>query len=220
MQDLPVAEHVEQAQGIVRHQSRRLRRNVFGLLGFVLVVSVLAGLLGIRLVAAQHAVAHAPTAEPAASAATSAAGTSYVLIGHVAPDFVLETWNTTPARSVHLTALRGKPIVVNFWASWCYPCQQESKVLEAGSLRFQPQGVVFLGVALNTPSADGQQFLHTYGITYPAGKASNTEIPVQYSLVALPQTVFINSQGRVVGRYMGQISESALAKNIQAILKQ
>src|SRR5579885_3012669 len=68
------------------------------------------------------------------------------LIGHPAPDFTISVWNGAAGQQIHLAALKGKPVVVNFWASTCVPCQTESPVLVEAAKQYASQGVVFVGV--------------------------------------------------------------------------
>src|SRR5262245_5758522 len=100
------------------------------IIGFVLTTTASAALLILlfaRLVAASQ---NAATVQ------------SFPLIGHTAPDFTISVWNGAAGDKVHLAALQGRPVVVNFWASTCIPCQDESQVLSAAAKRYDPQGVV------------------------------------------------------------------------------
>src|SRR6266571_5666585 len=82
-----------------------------------------------------------------------------------APAFTLPRL-LTPGR-LALASLRGKVVVLNFWASWCVPCKDEAKTLEAGWMRWRPHGVVVLGVDSEDFSGDGRAFARRYGLTYP-----------------------------------------------------
>src|SRR5260370_5112341 len=86
------------------------------------------------------------------------------LIGHPAPDFTLAALSSQPAPAVHLASLKGKPVMINFWASWCVPCQQEAPLLQATWRSVQSQGVVFLGIDFQDDHTQGLNFLHSYGI--------------------------------------------------------
>ena len=204
MQQAPVVEPVErQPRGGLLTRSHVLRLVALGVL-----VAVLGALLAVRLTAAQRTAAKVQTAAPA-----------YSLVGHTAPDFTLQVWNGVPGQVVHLSALRGKAVVINFWASWCYPCQQEAKVLEAGNDAYRSHGVVILGVALNTAQDNGIAFLKSYGVTYLAGSPVESEVAAAYGLVAIPQTVYVNPQGIVVSRDMGPVTSRSLAQGVQAITR-
>jgi len=69
------------------------------------------------------------------------------LVGHSAPNFTIGTWNSSPRQAVHLASLKGKLIVLNFWASWCEACRIEAPILEAGWQKYRSRDVVFIGIA-------------------------------------------------------------------------
>lgn len=173
-------------------------------LGIVVCVALVT-LLALRFAAASHAVSSAPRG---------------ALVGHEAPDFTLAPWNAAPAgQSVRLAALKGHPVVVNFWATWCEPCQQEAPLLTAAWQRYHGSGVLFLGVALDTQPQDGAQFLRRYGLTYPCGPEGTGTIATTYALVGLPATIFIGRDGIVASRIDGQLTGAALDRAIQALLR-
>ena len=87
------------------------------------------------------------------------------LIGHPAPDFTLPLLSADPAPPIHLASLKGKPVMINFWASWCDVCRLEAPLLENIWQRTQSQGIVFLGIDYADAQSDGLNFLHQYGIT-------------------------------------------------------
>lgn len=204
MQRVPVVEPAEPRS----HGVRLTRSHVLRLVALGVLVAVMGTLLVVRFTAAQRTVAKVQTAAPA-----------YSLVGHAAPDFTLQVWNGAPGQLVHLSDLRGKAVVINFWASWCYPCQQEAKVLAAGNRDYSSHGVVILGVALNTTHDNGIAFLRSYGVTYLAGAPVEPEVPAAYGLVAIPQTVFVSRQGVVVSRVMGPVTSQSLAQGVQAITR-
>lgn len=202
MQQAPVVEPAERKpRGGLLTPSLLLRLAALGAL-----VAILGTLLVVRFTAAQQTVAKVQTVAPA-----------YSLVGHPAPDFTLQVWNGASSQIVRLSDLKGKPVVINFWASWCYPCQQEAKVLEAGKHTYGSHGVVILGVALNTTRDNGMAFLKSYGVTYLAGAPVEPDVPAAYGLVAIPQTVFVNSQGIVVSRVMGPVTSESLGQGVRAL---
>jgi cytochrome c biogenesis protein CcmG/thiol:disulfide interchange protein DsbE len=165
--------------------------------------AALAGLLILRVGAANRAVSSAPTGSQ---------------VGHVAPDFTLAVWNGAPGQSVRLSALRGQPVVINFWATWCEPCQQEALLLTTAWQR-QHARIAFLGVALDTQQSDGMAFLRRFGIAYPCGADPNGAIATAYALPGLPVTVFIDRRGVVAQRVAGQLTAATLDQGLQALLR-
>jgi cytochrome c biogenesis protein CcmG, thiol:disulfide interchange protein DsbE len=158
------------------------------------------------------------SADPASGTPTtvvSPTDTSKARIGMPAPDFTLKS---TTGATVTLSALRGHPVVVVFFASWCQPCEEELPVLEkfarddAGRLRV-------IGVNFQDLSSDSAQFVHRLGVTFPA-LLEDPSGPVadRYGILGIPQTVFVDAHGIVRGRVYGQTSRSALAPAISDLL--
>jgi cytochrome c biogenesis protein CcmG/thiol:disulfide interchange protein DsbE len=180
------------------------RSNIFGLAATALVLLALMAVLFVRLQQANQTVSSAPT---------------YPLVGHAAPDFTAPMWNGTPGQTVHLADLKGKPVVLNFWASWCAPCKEEALALQAGYERYRGSGVVFVGLAFNDTQANGQPFLEKYKITYPAGPDENGKVSIAYGVTGVPETVFIGRDGRVVSKTPGGVSAEQLDAGVQQLLK-
>jgi cytochrome c biogenesis protein CcmG/thiol:disulfide interchange protein DsbE len=132
-----------------------------------------------------------------------------------APDFTLSRLDR-PGK-LTLSALRGKVVVVNFWASWCYPCKLEANVLEDASKRWGKR-VVFLGVDTWDFAGDGRGFMREYGITYPVVHDSKGVTPPKYGFLYLPETFFIDRRGRVVGHVPGQVTAEDLQQGVQEAL--
>jgi cytochrome c biogenesis protein CcmG/thiol:disulfide interchange protein DsbE len=180
------------------------RSNIFGLAATSLVLLALIALLVVRLQQANQAVSSTP---------------SYPLIGHAAPDFTAPVWNGASGQTMHLADLKGKPVVLNFWASWCAPCQEEMPTLQAGYDKYRANGVVFIGLAFNDTQANGQPFLEKYKITYLAGPDSDGKTAIAYGVTGVPETVFIGRDGRVVSKTPGGVSAEQLAAGVQQVLK-
>ena len=132
------------------------------------------------------------------------------LVGHSAPDFAITLWNSSPGETIHLLALRGRVVVVNFWASWCDPCHDEAPVLVSVAKSHAAEGVVFLGVALETDDSDGLAFIRQYHLPYDCGPASDS-VAVAYGLVGIPVTVTINAKGVIVGQIDGPVTSTRSA---------
>ncbi len=95
--------------------------------------------------------------------------------------------------------LAGKPVVVNFWASWCVPCRDEAPVLQKTYERYRDQGLVVLGVDVNDFRQDARRFMKRYGITYPVvydGKGSTVG---RWGVRGFPETFFVDRTGKLVG---------------------
>lgn len=95
--------------------------------------------------------------------------------------------------------LKGKAVVVNFWASWCVPCRDEAPVLQKTYERYRDQGLVVLGVDVNDFRQDARRFMKRYGITYPVvydGKGSTVG---KWGVRGFPETFFVDRTGKLVG---------------------
>lgn len=135
------------------------------------------------------------------------------LLGKSAPDFTLPVLNGSG--TLHLASLKGKVVMVNFWASWCEPCQQEASALQQAWTKWQSKGVVLLGVDGAESESDALNFVHQHGITYQSVRDTiDGGTAISYGATANPETFFINQDGIVVARWIGPINE----QNVQAEL--
>jgi cytochrome c biogenesis protein CcmG/thiol:disulfide interchange protein DsbE len=142
------------------------------------------------------------------------------LVGHPAPDFsltLLHPQNNTSMLS--LSELKGRPVVLNFWASWCAPCKEELPLLEQTWRQLQAQGtdVVFLGIDFQEARSDAASFLQGYHITYPIVLDGDGAVTLKYGMTALPQTVFINRAGEIATRIPGELTSQTLSTSLQLI---
>ena len=104
----------------------------------------------------------------------------------------------------------GKPVVVNFWASWCGPCRQEAPIFERLSREYAERGVLFIGVNIQDAETDAEAYLREYDITYPNGMDAGGGISVDYGVIGIPVTFFINRDGIVQRRWAGVMRETQL----------
>jgi cytochrome c biogenesis protein CcmG/thiol:disulfide interchange protein DsbE len=135
-----------------------------------------------------------------------------------APAFALSRLDT-PGK-LALASLRGKVVVLNFWASWCNPCKSEAPRLEAAWRRYREQGVVVLGVDGQDFSGDAQRFIRKHKITYPNVHDGPGNIGTKYGVTGYPETYFVDRRGRLVGdRVVGEVSAAKLTAGIQRALR-
>jgi cytochrome c biogenesis protein CcmG/thiol:disulfide interchange protein DsbE len=114
---------------------------------------------------------------------------------------------------VSLSQYQGKPVIVNFWASWCAPCQQETPLL-ASWYKQQHGHVVLLGLDENDTTADALKFAHAKGVSYPIGFDPQVTVALAYNVDGLPQTFFLNAQHRIVDHVLGAVTKAELAKGL------
>jgi len=116
-----------------------------------------------------------------------------------APDFSLGLFDGS--RFTLSSSLQsGKPVVVNFWASWCGPCADEAPILQDAARRYGDR-VTFVGVDVQDLDADAQAFVRKYGITYSNGSGNAGPISIQYGMRGVPETYFIAPDGRLVRKW-------------------
>lgn len=115
--------------------------------------------------------------------------------GDKAPDFSVKTES---GKTVTLQNFGGKLLVLNFWASWCPPCIEETPSLEEFARQFGPQGVVVLGVSNDGNERQYRQFLQKFGITFETSRDPKNDISASYGTFQLPETYLIDRNGRVV----------------------
>ncbi len=125
-----------------------------------------------------------------------------------APDFTLGLFDGSSFTLSDALAT-GKPVVVNFWASWCVPCADEAPILEAAWKRDR-QRVTFVGVDVQDVDADAMAFIRRYGITYPNGSGNAGPTSVAYGMRGVPETYFIGTDGRVVRKWNGPLTAAGL----------
>ena len=128
--------------------------------------------------------------------------------------------------------LAGRPVVVNFWASWCIPCREEAELLQATYEEYADEGVVFLGVNIKDSNVDAKEFIDEYGMTYPVVHDPNEELARALGVNGIPETFFIDDESELIGsaagprqeqrggvQWLGPISEEALITNIDILLR-
>ena len=117
---------------------------------------------------------------------------------------------------VSLEELDGVPVVVNFWASWCDPCREEAPVLERGWTRDSERGVLYVGLDMQDLTGDARAFIDEFGLTYPTIRDPGREVADQYGLTGIPETVFIDAEGRVVALAIGAVDANLLEVGARA----
>ena len=137
--------------------------------------------------------------------------------GGTAPAFALSEL-TDPSATLSLARLRGRPVLVNFWASWCVPCRKEAPLLEAAYRRVGGR-VAFVGVDTNDTRGAALSFLHEFGVTYPSVYDPHGTAATAYGLFGLPTTVFVSPGGRILERNVGVLTSGSLAQGITLLLR-
>jgi cytochrome c biogenesis protein CcmG, thiol:disulfide interchange protein DsbE len=135
--------------------------------------------------------------------------------GAVAPRSVAR--RATADGRLSLSELRGSPVVLNFWASWCLPCRDESRDLErAWTRNARPRGVVVLGLDMQDITDDARAFIREFRLTYPMVREGGNDTAQRYGTTGIPETYFISARGDVVGHVIGAASPAQLRAGIAA----
>ncbi|HET7712941.1 MAG TPA: redoxin domain-containing protein [Thermoanaerobaculia bacterium] len=137
------------------------------------------------------------------------------LIGKPAPPFVLKKAGS--GELVDLASLRGKPVVLNFWATWCRPCWDEHPTLTAASQQFGEQAA-FLGVVFQDDEGRILEFLRQRGAAYPTVVDERGKTAIAYGVGGVPETFFLDGTGRIVAKVDGALTPEQLQANIQKVL--
>lgn len=124
----------------------------------------------------------------------------------VAPPFTLP--RLVGGGELALESTRGKVVVLNFWASWCIPCKEETPLLQRASERWQDRGVTFVGVNAKDFRGDARSFLRRYRVTYANVYDGKGWTLGRYGISAFPETFFLDARGRVVYRVAGPVLEA------------
>lgn len=137
------------------------------------------------------------------------------LVGRPAPAFALRTFDGQP---VALEAQRGKVVVLNFWASWCYPaCYEEAPVLERGWQAWRQKDVVVLGVDIQDTEDKARKFMTDFGITFPNAPDGGGKVSIDYGVYGVPETFFIDKQGRIRTKHVGAVTDAVFRATVEML---
>lgn len=141
--------------------------------------------------------------------------------GQPAPDFTVEffngyEWEGRPVSN--LDEMRGQPIVLNFWASWCVECRYESDAFEAAWQKYKDDGLIFLGVAYADVEPNSIDYMNEFNLTYPHAPDLGTDISQDYEITGVPETFFIDRDGTIRYVHIGPMNEATLEAAIADIM--
>jgi len=193
----------------VGSKKRKRKRRTIVLIVAILLNAGLLALLGSELLTPAQDQSHMGSAQSSSSR----------LDGHFAPDFTLAMLSAHPGPPIHLASLKGKPVMLNFWASWCDPCKQEASLLEATWRRVQAQDIVFIGIDFEDRQSAGLSNLQTYGITYPNVIDASGSVAINYGITGVPESFFIDRHGIIISKVIGELTAQTVQSNLRSIAR-
>jgi thiol-disulfide isomerase/thioredoxin len=140
--------------------------------------------------------------------------------GAMAPDFTLKVL-AGEGKTVQLSSLRGKPVVVNFWATYCEPCKNEMPSLAELQKKYEPDGLQVLGIVMDDPGEKTiLDFAHRLGVNYPVLVGTDKVADTYGGVDGLPTTFYLDRSGKVVDRVLGGVSKEDIEESIKKALGQ
>ena len=138
------------------------------------------------------------------------------LLDKAAPAFALTTFDGAP---LTLAAHRGQVVVLNFWASWCYPgCYEEAPILERNWRAYRERGVVVLGVAIQDKREAAEKFVRDFGLTFHNAQDPSGAVSVDYGVYGVPETFFLDRQGRIRAKHMSAVTDVVFRETVERLL--
>jgi cytochrome c biogenesis protein CcmG/thiol:disulfide interchange protein DsbE len=138
--------------------------------------------------------------------------------GDRAPDFTLERLDTEG--ELTLSSLRGRAVVLNFWASWCIPCREEAAFLEQVWQENRERGLVVVGLDAKDFRRDARAFMRKYGLTFPAVYDGPGDTLPRYGVTGFPETLVLDREGRVVEAFVGAVNSDEDRARLQAAVRE
>lgn len=158
--------------------------------------------------------------EPSQASAVTLTGLSGGVtprIGQPSPGFTLEALNW-PTESIDLADLRGRPVLVNFWATWCPPCRGEMPDLEALAQEHRAAGLVVVAINLEEDRATVERYAGALGLSMPIGLDRDGRVSTRFNLTALPTSYFIDREGVVRDLNIGALTSKGLRTKVAKVL--
>ena len=134
-----------------------------------------------------------------------------VAVGEPAPDF---TGQTPEGETISLSDLRGSPVAVNFWATWCAPCRVEMPALQEASARYADEGLVILAVNAGESAGAVKSYAEELGLTFPLILDPDGEIIDLYAVRFFPTTVWVDAEGRVQAKHLGPLTPDLIDRYV------
>ena len=138
--------------------------------------------------------------------------------GERAPEISLPPLEGGEERS--LADFRGQVVVLNYWASWCEPCRDESPLLERWHQKISTRGATVLGVDVLDVTSDAQDFIDKYDLTYPHLRDKDGSTQEEFGIVAYPETFVIDREGRIAATRRGPVDEEFMRAEVAPLMRE
>lgn len=138
------------------------------------------------------------------------------LVGRPAPAIKL---TTLAGQTFDLGSLRGRPVLLNFWASWCLPCRDEAPLLAAAAHDYAADGLQIVGIVYQDSAENARAFMARYGQTYLGLVDPDGRTALDYGVFGIPETFFIDRQGVIVSKQTGPLDAESLRRQVEAIVR-
>jgi cytochrome c biogenesis protein CcmG/thiol:disulfide interchange protein DsbE len=135
-----------------------------------------------------------------------------------APALALPRLGAGGSRS--LSDYRGKVLILNYWASWCEPCREESPLLQRWHMRIVPRGGIVLGVDALDVKSDAEAFIRAYGLTYPMLRDRDGGTHSKFGVVGYPETIVLDRRGQIAALRRGPVDEEFLRRTVLPLLEE
>ncbi len=137
--------------------------------------------------------------------------------GNAAPDFTLTTLD---GDQIALSDFRGQVVVLNFWASWCPPCELEAPILESFWQTYKDQGVTVIGIDYADNEQRAESYITDQELTYPNGSDPQGQLLDAFHVDGIPETIIVDQQGNIAYHFVGTITEQELIESVEQLLMQ
>ena len=139
------------------------------------------------------------------------------IVGQTAPDFKLRNLD---GGTMTLSQFKGRPVIINFFASWCLPCRDEAPMLRQAAIDYAAKNVLILGIAYSDKEADTRKFRDEFQLGFPVLMDDNeSRAAIAYGLAGVPETYFVSRDGRILIRHKGPVEAKDLEAGLKAILE-
>ncbi len=139
------------------------------------------------------------------------------LVGKLAPPVTLQLFDRT---TLNTERYRGHVLIMNFWASWCYPaCYEEAPELQQVWERYKEQGVIVIGINVQDQEVAAAEFIRRFGQTFPNGMDQTGRISIDYGVYGVPETFIIDAQGRITYKHVGAITAQIIAERVTPLVR-